>query len=330
MKLFVRLTLVLILLLAVAAGVGYYYADELARRGVEEAATTSLGVETKVASMKLGLISGACEAGGIHVANPEGFESEHFLKVESAKLEASVWDLTGDEIEAKSLVIRGVDMALEKKGDKANYEVIADNLGVFEDDKDEPDDTTESSKRYVVRELLIQDVTVRVDVLPEVGKLARTEVKIPELNLTDIGSDSDGGVVLAQVTDIIVKAVLEAVAKKAGQLPFDIAADLTGELSKLTSLEGFGPKVVGDVQKKLLEGAGDALRGTGDVVGDVIGGSGKTVGDVTDGAGKVVGDVVGEAGKTVQGIGEGVGKLLGGDKDEKEDKKTPPKPPGRD
>jgi hypothetical protein len=126
------------------------------------------------------------------------------------------------------------------------------------------------------------------------------KVSIPEIRLHDIGAQNAQGVAMAELTDIVVKAILGAVAKHGTNLPGAVLGQLRSGVGALGSVP---TDVVLDVGDKAVERISEAAPGEiGGVVRDV---GGAAVGD----AGKAVDE---EASKAL----EGLGGLLGGKRDE--------------
>jgi hypothetical protein len=158
--------------------------------------------------------------------------------------------------------------------------VIIDNLKKLE----KSDPAAEPGKRVIVRELVIRNIVVHVDLVPAAGNLLRTDVPIEEIRLHDIGADSPRGTGIGKVFGVVVQSVLEAVARKGDQVPGEIGLALRSGLGGLGSLGKHGAEAAGGV----LEGVGNVLEG---------------------------------AGEAVTGALKGVGGLLGGEKEKKEGEK---------
>ena len=119
----------------------------------------------------------------------------------------------------------------------ANYDVIMENLKKLESKSDETvKDETGSQKRFVIDVIEITNVTVHVNLVPELGEITRLDVNIPSLTLKNVGSDSDNGALMAEVTDVVIKAIIKAVIAKGG-LPADIMGDLQGKLAQLENID---------------------------------------------------------------------------------------------
>lgn len=283
-KLIVKIVAITAIVLIVAAIGIVLYIDSIARRGVEYAATFALGVNTQLKSMHIGLLNGQVSLGGLNVANPldQGFTSDHFLTLNQGRVEVSLGSLMKDQVVVPELTLSGLDMNLEKKNGKANYQVILDNLSGGEKAKDQPkpEPSTKGGKKFIVNELTLSNIVIHADLLPVGGSLTKASLTIPEIKLQNIGSESKGGVVLSDLSGIIIQAIMQAVVDKGAGLPGDMVNELGNGLK--------GLKGLGDAGAKVLKGAGDEL--------------GKTLD------------------KGAKDIGKGLGNLFGG-KDKKKDEK---------
>jgi hypothetical protein len=298
MKWIKRIVILLVLVVVVVAVIGVVMIDRIAKHGVEQGGSYAMGVTTKLDGIHVGLLSGSVSLDGLSVENPEGFKADHFLKLGDGSVEVSLGSLMGDTVEVPSLKLNHIDIALEKDKGKANYDVILENLAKVTGSDAEPAPDEAEGKKFVIRELIITDVNVKAEVI---GGMS-VPVKVPEIRLTDIGTESDKGVLLKDLSGIIVTAILATVAEQAGDiLPGDIGKGLQGGLAAVGDLGEFGVQVVGDVTAQASQIVGETAEKLGETAGQV-GEAAKSVGD--------------EAGKAVDKLGEGLGGLLGGKKDE--------------
>ena len=297
-----------VIVIAVLAVIGVFvYIDSIAKAGVEAGGTYALGVETTLDGMDVGVLSGSVEMDELKVANPSGFDTPHFLRLGNGRIDVSLGSLMEDKVVVPELVLSGISMNLENKGGTANYKAILDGMKKAESkDKAAPADSKEG-KKFVVQHVLINDVKVQADLLPIGGKLTRVPLTIERIELKDVGTDSDEGVLLAELTNILMKAILTSVAEKGGGLiPADITNGLTAGLKGLEGLGGVSVKVVGDVTavvdgqvKKVGEIGAGIMKGVGD-------GGKKATEGLKDAAKKVDTDVK-DAGKKLE---KGIGNLL--------------------
>ncbi len=272
----VVVVIVVVLVVAVVLGI-----DRIAKTGTEVGATYALGVPTTLNSADIGILQGRTELQQLQVNNPEGFESPHFLKLNRGALSVSLGSLTGDLVEVPEFTLEGIELNLEKKGAQSNYQVILDNLKKFESkaESEPAKKETKEGKRFVIREILIKDVKVRVKAAPLGANLVDVTVPIDELRLKDVGSDSDKGVMISELTGTLLKAIILATAEKGGNLiPTDVLGDLDGALKNLASLKDVGATLsvgVGDAAKEIGAGVQQATQqlqeGTKKAAEDVAG-----------------------------------------------------------
>ncbi len=280
MKLLLKIALSLVGL-AVAGIVGVFmFLDTIVGKGIEAGCTRALGVETSVGLVRVGLFTGNFSIGSLRIDNPPGFETDHFFSFDRLHFEIPPDSFKEDTIVVSLFEIDGIDISLETVDGRKNYDVILANLkrfsssGSADPDGEPPDaEDEDSGKELVIREAVIRDITARIDLGMVGGKADRIEVEIPEIRLHPNKKTGSAEVSVAQLTEIIVTAVLTAVAKKA---PGDLAKGLFKGLGGLETVRleipgvSTGVNSVGDVVEKFGEGAGGAAKLLGEGAGSAI------------------------------------------------------------
>jgi len=247
----------------------FVWLDQIAKTAIEVGATQALGVPTQLDKARIGIFSGQFRLSGLKIANPPGFDSDHFLSLDEGELIVSPTALLQDTVVVSKLAFSGIDMNLEKKGKQDNYGVILENLnkqtGETEPEEETPDpEPPEQGKKFVIEEVLIRDIAVHADLIPIGGDISRVTFRIPEIRLENIGSESDGGVVMAELSGVLMQAIFKAVIEKGGDL---IPGNMIKGLSAgLQGLEDLSVQVVGEVGKAAQE-AGQAMGKTVEEVG---------------------------------------------------------------
>lgn len=299
-----KLILILVLLVLVALVGIYLYIDTIAKTAIEKGGTYALGVETTVENVSVGITSGKFGIDNLNVANPEGYELQQFFTLGKGELEMSITALMSDKIEVPRFALSDIRVSLERKNGKANYDVIMENLAKLESKEDKTPEATDDGegKRFIVNEVDIKNVSIHVDMLPELGPITRVDLDIPSIKLKNVGSDSDKGVLISELANILLKAILQAAAES-GKLPLDMLNDLQGKLAKLGDLKGLGMEVTGEITSKVTEEINKVTKDIGDKVG-------KEIEKVTKDLGK---DITKDLGKDV--IPKDIGKDLGKDLD---------------
>ncbi|MCH7799519.1 MAG: hypothetical protein IID28_13915 [Planctomycetes bacterium] len=271
----------LVILLVAVVAVVFVSIDAIARAAIERGSTYALGVPTTLGSANIGILSGEFTMKDLDVANPDGFDGDYFFQLDEGFVAVSLGSLRQDTVEIPTLTLTGVRMNLQKKGGRANYTVITENLKRLEsgetagEERNRAEEDGERGKNFMIHEIVIRDVHVTVDVLPIGGELTRIEIPIEEVRLTEIGSET---LTTAEVTSRVIKMILAAVVKNGAKLPADLVDDLGGALRGLADLGNIDISQIADI------------AGTADTIGKKIETVGKSVDDALKGLGGLLGD----------------------------------------
>lgn len=265
MKTILKVVLVLVLLFVIVVATIPFWISPVAKKAVETGGSEALGVKTTLADLSIGLLSGTCDLAGLNIANPEGFETPHFMDLGSGAVAVDVQSLQNDVIEIPRFELTGLDLNLEKGSGQANYEKIMENLGKLSTEEERPKEEEEPGKKFVIKEILIKDVKVT-------AKMAGLTVpmKIDEMRLQNVGSEGEG-VDMKELIALIVSGVLKGVAEEGrGVLPEGISKGLADGLQGLKGLGEHGEKAAA-----ILEGhegkATEEIDKAGDKIKDLYG-----------------------------------------------------------
>ena len=259
MRLLKRLAWIGLAGLVLPGAAGWFRVSRGARVAVERAGTQALGVETRLAKLERGILSGELDLGDLSVANPPGFSTPHFLTLDQGRFEVSLGTLTSSRIDAPLLELSGLELSLEKHAGRTNYGAILDSLQDASGGgaKTEEPAAEGGGKTFLLREVVLRDVSAHVDLLPEGGELTVVDVTLPELRLHDVGA---GGAPLSSIVGDIVQALLAAVGDAAaGRIPDAVRGELESRLAQI-SLDARGlreraGKALEDLDPAELEGA---------------------------------------------------------------------------
>lgn len=260
----------LVVILVIGAFAALYYINDLVKLGVEKGGTMALGTQTTLGSADIGILSGKAALNDLAVANPQGFKAPQFMSLGKGAVEVSLGSLRQDVVEVPKLELDTIRVTLERKDGKTNYKVILDNLAKLPSGSQGNKGGSDTpGKKFIVKDLKINDVKVTVDMLDSALPVGSLVVPIDQIHLTDIGSASNG-LPLADLAGVIVRAILAtASANGGGIIPADMLGDLQGQLSQLGDLSQLGVKLeakVGEELKKATDKAKAELeKGLGDV-----------------------------------------------------------------
>ena len=263
--------------------------DGIAKYAIDHAGTSELGVKTHAGHVGIGLFSGHSTIDNLTIDNPPGYNGKKFLKLKSGTLDASLSHLLGSDVEIDEIKLVGIQLDIEQNEKGFNYQVImnhAKGSDATQDEKAKAAEKTDKKaapgKRYHVKEILIEDVTITANLIGAVGKATNATIPIKRLELKDIGTDNEG-VLLSKITALIIEALLHATAE-AGikDLPNALLGDLGKQLgaSSGVSLSGFSIDT-GKGLSSITSGIVDSInKGTSKDKNDV----GKSIGDALDNA----------------------------------------------
>ncbi len=300
MKLLLRILLVVVLLAVAAAVVAYLWIDTLAKKGIEEGGTYALGVPTKVQTVSVGLFGGTMELDGLNVANPQGFQTPHVMHSGKFDVEIIPSSLFGDVVQVRKFELDGLDINFEQKLPDSNIKLILDHIQkIAGGGEDKPEEPAGKGKKVQLDRIRIRNVTANFR-LPVAGDL---KVEVPEIVLDNVTSDNAQGVVLSELIQRLVPAIIAAVVEKAeGTVPADFLNNIEGQLGQtVQALGGQAQKLVGEARAEMEKAVQAGVEQAGKAVGDV---------------GKNVSEQAGKATEDLQkGVGDAVNNALGGKRD---------------
>ena len=276
-----------------------FFINSIAKSAITTAGSSTLGVDTSLDSISIGLLSGHSSIDGLAVANPKGFDGD-FLDLSEGVLDVNLSSLLGDVIEVKQVGLDGLQIQFIQKIDGSNVNKILDNVKTSSKATPETPSkdgaSSDSSRRFIIDELKVTNVKVSVAVEPISKATAPSTISINKIIIKDIGKKQNGAD-LDQLMAIVVQSVVDAVIKAApSEIPAIMMQGIEGGLSNLTSFD------FGNVQFDGGKGLQNVVKSISDI-GKSAGGK-----DVTD---------------TLKGIGEGIGDLLnGGEKKDPSEKKA--------
>ncbi len=226
-KTLVTVVLVLVvLLLLISLSVKMFGAGAV-KTAIETIGSKVLQVDVRVRSVSLWTLLGKLEMNNLEIDNPEGYQHEKFLTLDFAHLKLNVKSLLSDTVEIEKMQFDNIELVMEQKGLTNNLQEILNNLPKSEE---KPADT-KPGKNLVIRDLLINGVTVKVKLLPVPGKVDTLTLKLAPIQMNDIGTDQK--VDTAQLMGRILRAIAEGIAQQGKDiLPTEMIGPLTDTLKE--------------------------------------------------------------------------------------------------
>jgi len=267
MKKFIKPITILVVLLIILIVVPILYIDKIAKTAIEQGSKYALGVETTLGSADVGIINGEFAMQDLKISNPDGFQSPHFLLLKQGNTKIAFSSLSEDTVVLPKLTLSGIDMHLEKKGDKSNYDVIFENLSRFKSEDKSKEEA--AGKKFIIHEVLLKDIVVHVEVNLLLSGDTKIDLTIDELRLENVGSNSDGGILLSELTSVLMTRLMQEIVNRGGGL---LPVDMLDELGQGLGLLGSIADVGNDVGIDVIEGVGDVLKDVGKGIDDLLGG----------------------------------------------------------
>ena len=239
--------------------------DKLVLKGVNAAAPAALGVPVTLQDASFSLLRGKAALQGLHIGNPEGFQTDGLFDLASISVDIDNSTLLSDTIVIREIAIDGLALTYEKGLLDSNLGALIEQLSAGAEKESpeageaeeptEPQDATEKpAKKVVIEKLSITGSRMNFSIT---GAAALTgggaiPLPLPPITLADLGKEKEG------VTFVeAIQEVLRAIAGAAG-----------------TAIAGAG-NLVDDAGKAVGEGAAEAGKAVGGAALD----AGKAVGD---------------------------------------------------
>ena len=294
MKTLLKILVGVLVVLAVLFVVLELSLDKMILKGFNAAAPGALGVEATLANADISLLRGKAALSGLHIGNPEGFNTPGLFDLGSVRVDIDNSTLLSDTMVIREITIEGLELTYEKGLLNSNLGALIDQLSAGKEEKPEeegeakaePPKDEKPGKKVVIEKLSITGSKMNFSIT---GAAALTggraiPIPLPPITLTDLGKEKEG----VSIPEAI-REILNAVAGAAG-----------------TAIAGAG-NLIGDAGKAVGEGALAVGEGAVDAGKAVVGGAtdaGKAVvGGAVD-AGKAVGDAVGGALKNINPFGK--------------------------
>lgn len=282
MKTAIKIIAVLVILLIIGiVGLVFFVlgnVNEIAKEAIERGGTYAMQVDTTVSTVDVNLGAGTATMSGLNIANPNGFDTDHFLNLGDSSARVNLESVRTDTIVMPEITLSGIDVILDKGGSPSNYNTILNSLKRFESEEQTTPDEAQAGKKLVIDRLLLEDINIRVANMPGVSlAVGDVAVNIPEIELRDIGKEES--MTTAEVINLVVKTVLAAAVEAGGGIiPGDVLSELGNGLAGLESLSDLGIEAIselnldealGGVQEEINKAAEDVQKSVDDAAKDI-------------------------------------------------------------
>lgn len=224
----VLVLVIVILLISLAIKVA---GGRAVKAGIEKAGSKVLQVDVRVQDVALWTLLGKLELKNLKIDNPEGYEHDQLLSMGFGHIDLKVGSLLSDTVEIEKMQFDNIVLDLEQKGLSSNLHEILKNLPKAEEKPEEAPAEKQAGKNLVIKDLLVNGVTVNVQLLPVPGKADTLTFNLNEIHMTDVGKDKkvDTAILMRKVLTAIAAGVAE---KGKDILPTEMIGPLTDTLKE--------------------------------------------------------------------------------------------------
>lgn len=163
-------------------------------------------------SASLSLLSGEGSFVGLHIGNPEGFDTEEAFSLGEIHFTVDQDSLATDIIVLKTLTIVAPEVTLERGAGGSNLDRLQENISSYLGSADDEVDIEQSPKNIIIRDILITDGKLRYGLLGS----KTLDLALPEIRLANLGEEGQG-LSMAQAGAKIIGAISRGASQPALQ-----------------------------------------------------------------------------------------------------------------
>jgi hypothetical protein len=233
-KFVVRSLLILIVLVALAFFGTYFFVGTLIKKGVETVGPKITKTDVRLNSASLSILSGSGKINGFVLGNPQGFKTPAAISVGTANLAIEPRSLFDNKVIIRDITVDGPEITFETDLTAVNLKKILSNVEdtTGSDAKPSSSDTNQPApskpaeagegKKLEVDNFLIKNAKVHVSVNAPVIGQQTANVNIPEIHLTNMGTNAEG-ITAAQLSKEVLKVIVEKSAEAAEKVIADMS-----------------------------------------------------------------------------------------------------------
>ncbi|MBT4523961.1 MAG: hypothetical protein HOI88_08970 [Phycisphaerae bacterium] len=259
-----------ILFIAISV-IGIIVLDGVAQSVIQSKATEGLGVNVKLDSVHVGVLTRTSSIKGLTIANPEPFlteENPNLLTVTEATADFSVFQMLDKEVNINKVFVEGVTLYLQQDTGLSNIETVINTIS-----NDETPNGSHPEPPFTIAHFIISDITVIASGKFTILDKGAVTAHIDQIVMHDIGTDGDAEVVAEAITSAVTHAILQHLSNNPVEGFSKIAFSKVTEM--INGLPVFHQLGIGTAIQNVTDT-------TGKVIDSVIGGIGNLLGGNKD------------------------------------------------
>ena len=259
-----------ILFIAISV-IGIIVLDGVAQSVIQSKATEGLGVNVKLDSVHVGVLTRTSSIKGLTIANPEPFlteENPNLLTVTEATADFSVFQMLDKEVNINKVFVEGVTLYLQQDTGLSNIETVINTIS-----NDETPNGSHPEPPFTIAHFIISDITVIASGKFTILDKGAVTAHIDQIVMHDIGTHGDAEVVAEAITSAVTHAILQHLSNNPVEGFSKIAFSKVTEM--INGLPVFHQLGIGTAIQNVTDT-------TGKVIDSVIGGIGNLLGGNKD------------------------------------------------
>jgi len=240
MKRLPKALIVIIVLLLVVAAAALLGMDYAAKRGIEVGATSALGVDTTLDSVSIKLLRGNLAIAGLQIANPEGYDTDRLMALQSGSVRCDIPSLLTKEARINEIILDAPELTVEVKSGLPPKSNVGELLDKLKSDEPPPEEK-ERQKQFRID--LVRVTNTKVHFHTPVGETV--DVALPDIELRDVKNADGSPVVMADVlAQILARMSSSAFEEAKGEIPDEFRAAFGKTLKSAEALIARVPQAI--------------------------------------------------------------------------------------
>ena len=205
------MTVVAIVILIVAFAAYYVLGnlDRLVEVAIEKVGPQVTGTPVMVSGVSISLQEGRGEISGLTIGNPDGYKSDHALRIGRLAFALDTQTITADPVRITEIAVSDTDLIAELGTAGLNLRALMNNMGSDGSEKAAESESTSSGPGLVIDRFDFTGAKMTLET-----PLKDYETAVPDVNLTGIG-EKEGGATAAEAAEQILRPIIAAAIKAA-------------------------------------------------------------------------------------------------------------------
>jgi uncharacterized protein involved in outer membrane biogenesis len=217
-----KITIGILIGVAIALVIAWFSLNRIMQWGIEQNASTALGVPMHIGKLNLSLTDGTLGIDNLTIDNPDGFNTPYLMKVTAFNIKLKPSSLIAETVEIQSMELDGLEINVEQNFANSNIFTVGGKLQQQRGEQAKQGDRGE--KKVKAGSVSIKNVKANLKISALGQTIANSSIQVPPIELKDIGSDNAQGVLLSEfmrkLVEEISTAAIDQVKASLPQKPF--------------------------------------------------------------------------------------------------------------